>query len=213
MLHVLRRRLRPLALWRTATNARAKGLKRKETAMAESGGGVRPSGPALALVAAAVLGSRVAGYHALRPLGRDPRLRARRHRRQYADDAGPRPARRPGLVRSAASIGSTRRPAPTSTGRGWSTCRSPALKLLLHAFVRRPDRRDGRGRGRAACCRCWSAMAAVAVTVRRLVDAAAPSRSPSPCSPAPARRAACGRRCGSIIMAGSSRCSPGRSPP
>ena len=39
---------------------------------------------------------------------------------------------------------------PTSTGRGWSTCRSPALKLLLHAVLRRPDRRADRGRGRAA---------------------------------------------------------------
>ena len=35
-------------------------------------------------------------------------------------------------------------------------------------------------------------------------------RSPSSCSPAPARPRACGSRSGSIIMAGSSPCSPGR---
>ena len=109
-----------------------------------AGGQFDLSGPALALVAAGLLARR-RRLHGLRPLGRDPGFRARRHRRQYADDAGPRPAWRPGLVR----------PRPASPGRlqhPLVAAGRPAdrrAEIAVHAHVRRADRRADRGRGRA----------------------------------------------------------------
>jgi hypothetical protein len=71
-------------------------------------------------------------------------------------------------------------------------------------------RRRPRWRSRR-CCRWAVAMAAVAATARRLI-APGPSRWPSPSCSAAIRRAACGRRSGSTIMAGSWPCSPWRWP-
>ena len=122
------------------------------------------------------------------------------------------PARRARAGTICASTSSTRRPAPTFTGRGWSTCRSPALKLLLHALLRRPRSRS-RSRWRSRrLLPMLVAMAALAVTVRRLIDAARPSPSRSPCSPAPARRAACGAAAhrSSWLAAGHARLGGGR---
>ena len=100
--------------------------------------------------------------------GADQRLRAQRYRRQYADDAGPRPARRARTGTIFASTGSTRPSAPTSTGRASSTCRSPESGWRWRRWSEASRRRRRRWRWRR-CCRWAAAMAAVAVAARRLI--------------------------------------------
>jgi hypothetical protein len=143
----------------------------------------------------------------LRPLGADPLL-ARRHRRQYADDAGPRPAHGQGWFdpRQHRLNPPGRREHPlVAAGRPADRRADPAVAPLL----RRRRRRALGGRDRADAAAA-AAMFSLALTARRLVDPA-PSLAPSPCS-SPARPTACSCPSGSTITAGSSPCSRWRSP-
>ena len=119
--------------------------KKRNVYAGSSGGALRISGPALALVRRPVL-ARLRGLADLRSPGADPGLLARRHRRQYADDAGSRPARRPGLVRSPAAPPGRLQHSLVAPGR-------PAdrgAEAPVRTVFRGQDRGDDRGHGRAA---------------------------------------------------------------
>ena len=82
----------------------------------------------------------------------DPLVRARRHRRQYADHAGPRPAPRPGLVRPSpvpAEPAARREHPLVAAGRSADRRADPRASA-----VPRRRRRPSAGRSRSRrCCR------------------------------------------------------------
>ena len=129
----------------------------------------------------------------------DPVLQPRRHRRQYAHDAGPRPASRPGLVRPSPSIGSRRIEHPlVAAGR-------PADRRIDPRSPAAARRRRGRALGGRD--RAHAALFPAAVLGRADGPAAgrprALSRSPSSLCSSPARPTACSCPSGSTITAGS----------
>ena len=133
------------------------------------------------------------------PLERHPVLQPRRYRRQYAHDAGPRPAPRPGLVRPrAASARGIEH--PLVAARGPADRRTDPASFGRCSAAPRPSAgRSGSRRCSPICCCCsrsrsrsggWSTAALI--------------RSPSsPCS-SPDRPTACSCPSGSTITAGSS---------
>ena len=103
-------------------------------------------------------------------MDRHPLVQPWRYRRQYADDAGPRPARTARTGSTFANIGSTRPMAPNIHWSRLVDLPLAGLILVLAAVPRRGRRGALGGRDRAAaaaiCCCCSS----LALTARRLID-------------------------------------------
>ena len=130
---------------------------------------------------------------------------ARRHRRQYADHAGPRLASRPGLVRPSpvSAESALRREHPlVAAGRPADRRADPAACGRSSAGRRRSA---GRSRSRR-CCRICCCSFSLALTARRLIGPTRLSAWRSSRCSSPARPTACSCRSGSITTAGSWRC-------
>ena len=95
-------------------------------------------------------------------------LQPRRYRRQYAHDAGPRPAPRPGLVRPRASIGCA------GSNIHWSRL----VDLPIAGLILRPSAAPRRRRGRALGGRDRAAHPLSAAAVLGRADGSAAGRPP-----------------------------------
>ena len=125
--------------------------------------------PALALDAARCLARSTPASSSSNRWAAIQALRARRHRRQYADDAGPRPARR---ARAGTTFASTARPAHGGGNIHWSRLVDlpiAGLKLLFTPLVGGADA-ERIAVAVAPLLPMLVLMSALALTMRRLVE-------------------------------------------